>query len=317
MKNKMRNNFPKVSVCVVTYNQKSYLRECLESLVNQDYSFKYEVIVGDDGSTDGSSEVIKEFALKYPDIIVPLLHSVNMGPTKNYFATHEQAKGIYVCHMDGDDVAFPSKLRLQTDFLDSNPSYQFVWHRVNIFNDNRSSSHLSHRSIHPSVNILKLSFGDLLMYGSVGFHSSMMYRNNAHAKIIKKNLSSTSKEVLDFFIAVELLSSGALAANMNELLGGYRFNISGKTASKKKKEFMSKSPTKILLLEHLNEFLRRYPDHKSSIFVNAMTNAVGDLKNLRGTAFGYLLLGFKSCTLLGVYLFFKNIKYLSKLRTTE
>lgn len=76
---------PKVSVCVVTYNQEKYIHECLQSLVDQETDFEFEVIVGDDGSTDGTRAVVVDFARKYPKIVKPLLHEKNNGPTKLSF----------------------------------------------------------------------------------------------------------------------------------------------------------------------------------------------------------------------------------------
>ena len=67
----------KVSVCVVTYNQENYIGECLESLVNQVTNFRYEIIVGEDCSTDGTRAIVQRYVEKYPDLIVPLFYKNN------------------------------------------------------------------------------------------------------------------------------------------------------------------------------------------------------------------------------------------------
>ena len=59
-----------VSVCVVTYNQENYIAECLESLVTQQTSFKFEIIVGEDCSTDGTRAIVQQYVEQYPDLIV-------------------------------------------------------------------------------------------------------------------------------------------------------------------------------------------------------------------------------------------------------
>lgn len=73
---------PLVSVCIITYNQKKFLRECIESVLAQDYP-NIEIIVGDDASTDGTQEMLREFETTYPDKFVLRLAKINMGITCN------------------------------------------------------------------------------------------------------------------------------------------------------------------------------------------------------------------------------------------
>ncbi|MDA1381025.1 glycosyltransferase [Plesiomonas shigelloides] len=122
----------KVSVCVVTYNQEKYIAECLQSLVDQVTNFPFEIIVGEDCSTDKTREIVLEFQNKYPDIIKPLLHEQNVGASKNYLMTHAKACGKYIAHMDADDYALPGKLQAQADFLDKNPKCNMVFHRMDV-----------------------------------------------------------------------------------------------------------------------------------------------------------------------------------------
>ena len=107
-----------VSVCVVTYNQENYIAECLESLVNQVTNFRYEIIVGEDCSTDGTRAIVQRYVEKYPDLIVPLFYKENLGPVENLKQVYKKAKGKYIAHMDGDDVALPNKLQKQYNILE-------------------------------------------------------------------------------------------------------------------------------------------------------------------------------------------------------
>ncbi|MBE0471581.1 MAG: glycosyltransferase family 2 protein [Methyloprofundus sp.] len=122
----------KVSVCVVTYNQEKYIAECLQSLVDQVTDFPFEIIVGEDCSADRTREIVLEFQKKYPDIIKPLLHAKNVGPVENIVATYKQAKGKYIAHMDGDDLALPGKLQVQADVLDENSDCVICSHDMNL-----------------------------------------------------------------------------------------------------------------------------------------------------------------------------------------
>lgn len=307
--------FPKISVCVVAFNQKEYLRECLEGLVNQEFPFSYEIIVGDDASTDGTVDVIKEFARRYPRLIVPLFHLKNIGPFKNYLATHSMARGDYVCHMDGDDLAYPGKLRIQSDFLDANKNHQVVWHRVTVFNDDRSLLRDSHEVERLGVDAENLTQRDLLMYGSIGFHSSMMYRNDLHAREFLRKIRESKNDFIDYLIAVEFLSAEKLAASLNNVLGGYRYNSNKQTLSKMSKGLFKKQMSKVLLLEHLKYFSEKYPEYRSRIFVNAMVNALGDIRRLRGTALGYSILALRCFSLEGILFFLAQVNSLRRLRT--
>ena len=66
-----------VSVCCITYNQVSYIRDALEGFVNQQTDFAYEVLIHDDASSDGTAEIIREYAKRYPDRIFPILQTEN------------------------------------------------------------------------------------------------------------------------------------------------------------------------------------------------------------------------------------------------
>lgn len=81
---------PKVSVCVVTYNQEKYIRQCLQSIVDQETNFLFEIIVADDCSTDGTAAIIRDFYHKYPSIIKSFFHYRNIGPAKNIFFTYKK-----------------------------------------------------------------------------------------------------------------------------------------------------------------------------------------------------------------------------------
>ena len=75
---------PKVSVCVVTYNQEKYIRQCLQSIVDQETNFNFEILVSDDCSTDATRTIVLEFASKYPEIVKPMFRDRNVGAVKNF-----------------------------------------------------------------------------------------------------------------------------------------------------------------------------------------------------------------------------------------
>ena len=168
---------PKVSVCVITYNQERYIRQCLQSLVDQQTNFDFEVIVGDDCSTDGTRAVVQEFVERYPGIVRPLFQEHNTGGSRNNLEVHAAATGEYVAHVDGDDYALPDKLQAQADVLDRDPGCMAVWHQVDFFDDaggfcSGTTADLS------SFKLGRVTFADAIRLGFIGVYSALMYRRS-------------------------------------------------------------------------------------------------------------------------------------------
>lgn len=118
---------PKVSVCMITYNQEKYIAEAIESVLVQQVNFDYEIVIGEDCSTDRTREIVKEYAEKYPDKIRLLLHPHNLGGLlgkNNFVATFKACQGQYIAMLEGDDYwTDPYKLQKQADFLDNHFFY--------------------------------------------------------------------------------------------------------------------------------------------------------------------------------------------------
>ncbi len=115
----------KVSVYCVCYNQASYIRQCIESILAQETDFDFEAIFIDDCSTDGMSEILADYAAKHPEKIIHLRHDRNRY-AENYDAFYNSflpiAKGKYTAWIEGDDFwSDPHKLQQQADILDRMP----------------------------------------------------------------------------------------------------------------------------------------------------------------------------------------------------
>ena len=124
-----------VTIQCLTYNQEAYIRDCLEGFVMQKANFRFEAIVHDDASTDGTADIIREYAEKYPDIIKPIFEAVNQyskhdGSLQRIMDEHTHGK--YIAYCEGDDYWIDSlKLQRQVDFMESNPEYGLVRTNVN------------------------------------------------------------------------------------------------------------------------------------------------------------------------------------------
>lgn len=125
-----------ISVIITSYNQQELLREALESAINQTYK-PLEILVCDDASTDGSHDMILEYAERFGDFIKPILHKENHGVSANRNSGISAAAGKWISFLDGDDVYYPDKLRLEVEALKMNPYAQIAYSNFYFVDENR------------------------------------------------------------------------------------------------------------------------------------------------------------------------------------
>jgi glycosyltransferase involved in cell wall biosynthesis len=296
-------DIPKVTVCVITYNQARYIRLCLESIVEQRTNFSFEVIVGDDCSTDGTAEIIQEFALRYPEIVRPILRKRNIGGHRNYIDTHNFANGKYVCHCDGDDRCLPGKLQIQADFLDANSDFTAVWSKVNLFND-AGRFYSGDKTDYTMFENGVLTFSQALRLGSVGVHSTIMYRASA------RKTKNPSFETLDMFYTWELLSQGK-GKILDLVLGEYRVHTENSLSTS------SALKIRALNASHAQYFLKAHPLQRKDIFVFSLFNMLVDLKNRRSTWLGFWLLAIRAFSFRGLFEFSQHVKVARQLKVPD
>lgn len=130
-----------VSVICNTYNHEKYIRQCIEGFVMQKTTFQYEVLIHDDASTDGTADIIREYADRYPNIIKPLLQKENQfskGVKITYLYQLQRAKGKFIAFCEGDDYwTDENKLQDQVDFLKAHPDYGLVYSKCYQFYDSK------------------------------------------------------------------------------------------------------------------------------------------------------------------------------------
>lgn len=131
-----------VLIWCITYNHESYIRQCLDGFVMQKTNFRFEAIVHDDASTDGTAAIVREYAEKYPNIIMPIFETDNQYSKKDGSLDRimmEHMKGKYIAFCEGDDYwTDPLKLQKQVDLLEDNPDYGMVFMDNKILYDEKS-----------------------------------------------------------------------------------------------------------------------------------------------------------------------------------
>lgn len=166
-----------VSVGVITYNQKKYIKQCLDSILMQKTNFKFEVLINDDCSTDGTKEIVQDYVQKYPDIIKPTFQTENQYSKGKSIVSNfifPRVRGKYFAICDGDDYwTDPQKLQKQYDFLENHLDYTVCFHLVNVIFDGYNLKSYTY----PTENQIKqgFTFDNLIKYNFIQTNS-VMYR---------------------------------------------------------------------------------------------------------------------------------------------
>lgn len=120
VKKVMDNTSPSslLSVCLITYNHASYIKQAIEGILMQKVGFAWELIIADDFSTDGTREIVIDFQKQHPDFIRLILQEKNVGPDQNWLDLITASKSNYIAYLEGDDYwTDPLKLQRQVDIF--------------------------------------------------------------------------------------------------------------------------------------------------------------------------------------------------------
>lgn len=165
---------PYISIIVITYNQESCLPTTLDSLLDQNVDYPYEIIVADDCSTDSTRTVISRYAADN-DCIRPIYNERNLGLVGNYINAVSYCKGKYLAMCDGDDVwNDASKLQKQVDILENDSSIGLVYTDV-IINSVITGERYVRKCHEPQENLFsQLLRGNFLTISTVCFRADLL-----------------------------------------------------------------------------------------------------------------------------------------------
>ncbi len=122
-----------VTVCCITYKHEDYIRSALDGFLMQKTNFKFKVFVGEDCGPDGTADIVREYAEKYPDIIVPFIREKNMGAQRNLIDLCNHANSPYIAFCEGDDYWVDEyKLQKQFDYMQQNRDIRICYNRAEI-----------------------------------------------------------------------------------------------------------------------------------------------------------------------------------------
>ncbi len=164
----------KVSVIITTFNHERFIAEAIRSVLVQDTTFPFEIIISEDCSTDQTRKIISEFAQAYPDRIRLLLSQHNLHTNEVWTRAFAASGGEYLAFLDGDDYwTCPTKLQRQVEYLDAHPECSICFHNMQVFQDG-VFTHNSNLPTQPEqTDLADLLVGDFIPTGS-----TMLRRKN-------------------------------------------------------------------------------------------------------------------------------------------
>lgn len=229
----MQGNELMVSICCITYNHEKYIAEAIESFLMQKTSFKFEILIHDDASTDDTAKIIKKYEEKYPDIIKPIYQTENQYSQGKKVSSnnYDRAKGKYIALCEGDDYwTDPYKLQKQVDYMEKNKDCGGCFHAGKILND---STKKEIGEVKPfSEN--KILTPEEVILGGGGFvvTNSILCK----AELLKNPPSFLKNAPIGDYPTQILISMNKYAFYMKEVMSVYRVGISTSWSGKEKKK---------------------------------------------------------------------------------
>ncbi|WP_394242021.1 glycosyltransferase [Halopseudomonas laoshanensis] len=271
------------TVVVSCYKQEKYVKDCLDSILEQKTDFEFDILVSDDCSPDNTPKVLKAYQQNYPDRIRLILRAENVGPAKNYIDAHNQALGDIVFHIDGDDVMLPGKLQEQYNQFRDDPTVNLVFHRANYFSDDLQCNMITGIPYLLRDGILRFDLKDLALWGSITVHSAYAYRRSS------RKTRTLQREFMEWFFAMDSLMPDGRAIYLDKVLVKYRLNA-GSDAYLSSRSGRIKSYT--IYFSDILHYHQISPDLRTRLYANCLFTVLAMYRakcGLSKTAFLYLL----------------------------
>lgn len=210
-----------ISICIITYNKKAFISDAINSILRQITTCSYEIIVGDNASTDGTRDILIDYWNKYSDRMTLIFNNHNLGLSTNMFNTMVKAKGKYIIVLYGDDYWIDDKrLQKQYDFLENNANYVGV------------TAPIEHRYDGEDIGFMesprKKLWGkeislDKYLHAKDFPMAGLMFRNDIFSNSLDhfKIMVQASKDIDDTSFCVLILMKGNIFI-LDEVMGVYR-----------------------------------------------------------------------------------------------
>ncbi len=215
-----------VSVLCITYNHGKYLKQALDGILIQKTNFDYEVIIGDDCSTDNSREIILQYKEKFGNKLRILFHEHNLGATENVRRIEAYATGRYIISLETDDYwSDPYKLQKQVDYLETHPDVLAVAHRCMVVDEDSKPA----KVVYPECKSRVYKVGHYRNWILPGQYTTIMYRNfylNDMSVDFKYRAKASSYGPGDRILVFMVMSKGEIHC-LPDVMSCYRYVLKG------------------------------------------------------------------------------------------
>ncbi|MCL6219172.1 glycosyltransferase [Zunongwangia pacifica] len=232
-----------VSVFMLTFNQEDLVTQAIEGVLKQKTNFKFQLVIGDDASTDDTIKICKAYQEKFGDVIKLITRDKNIGLIANFIETAKYLTGKYVAICDGDDYWIDySKLQKQVDFLDSNDDYSIIFGKCY-----RLDSKGKFNTKTNNFDKTTFDFSDLVMTNFIP-SVTVLFRNSAKLRSLPGWFSNLPYG--DWPVYLYTLTKNSKIFFLDEYLAVYRVETGESFKLRKKLSNIFK--TDIYILENLS-----------------------------------------------------------------
>lgn len=239
----------KLSVLMITYNQEKYVAQALDSILMQEVDFPYEIVIGEDCSTDGTRDIILRYQERYPEKIRSILTDRNVGMLQNFARTFRACSGQYVAILEGDDFwTSPKKLQKQVAFLDSHRECSLCFHTTEVFYEEKDASSYLSPSCHREFSTIE----DLLENNFIQT-CSVMFRNKLFGDLPEWFCSGA---IGDYPLHLLNAAHGSIGF-IDEVMGAYRVHSAGVWSMQMEKNFLRNTLSTIQMYRNVDAQLGR------------------------------------------------------------
>jgi glycosyltransferase involved in cell wall biosynthesis len=233
----MKQKMPLVSVVMPVYNAGSFLREAIESILNQTYS-NFELIVVNDASTDNSGKIIREYTKMYPRKIraVHLRTNINGGGDAAGNIGFKMARGVYVARMDADDIADTRRLQMQVTYMQNHLNIDLLGTCATVIN---GKGEVTGEKVVPLTH--KDIYREFFTFHPMIHPTIMIRKSSISGEVLYKQSLPSNNDYLTFYT---LIAGGKQFANLSDKLLSYRLHGKNDSLHSLKRNFINSLRTR-------------------------------------------------------------------------
>lgn len=235
-----------VTICMITYNHEKYISAAIEGIFMQQTSFPYNLVIGDDCSTDNTVQIINNYILRYPKSIKLIRRDRNIGAISNFVETLNKCTGKYIALCEGDDYwTHSKKLQKQVDFLEKNVNYSLCFHNALVKHEGRKKidTLFCENTLPEILNTIDLINKFTIPTASMVFRKSKLITPNWMRYIYNG----------DYALSL-ILSLGGHIKYLNESMSVYRKNEGGLNAANRNSYILPRILELLTYYDYYTEF---------------------------------------------------------------